>query len=314
MKNSVDNTITNEKAYASIGTKKKSRLIFYISMMALPIIQFLVFYVYINLDSFSLAFQKYSFEEGYMFNGFNNFIDVFASFNTDVSLSFSVKNSLELFLWSIIFGSGVAILFSYYIYKENLGHGVFKILLYLPQILGSVVITIMYKYFIEVAIPELALTLFGAEIEGLLTNPATVKPAIIFYTIYIGFGTQVLVYSSTMSGISDSVIESAQLEGITPVKELVFIILPSIWATFVTFMVTSVVSIFTNQMSLFTLYSTSAQPTLYTFGYYLFRNVAIADATEYPFLSALGLLLSAFAVPITLVTRWALTKFGPSDT
>ena len=296
----------------SLSSKKRSKLIFYISMMALPIAQFLVFYLYINFDSFALAFKEYSFEQGYVFAKFNNFIAVLEDFKTDVSLTSSIINSLELFVWTIIFGSGVAILFSYYIYKKYFGHVAFKILLYLPQILGGVVVVIMYRFFVELAIPEIVVMLGGERIEGLLTNPDTVRATIIFYTIYISFGTQVLVYSSTMSGISESLIESAQLDGITPIKELIYIILPSIWTTFVTFMVASIVGVFTNQMALFTFYGTNAPPNLYTFGYYLYRNVKVATAAEYPYLSAIGLLLTAIAVPVTLITRWALTKFGPS--
>ena len=296
----------------SLNSKKRAKLIFYISMMALPIAQFLVFYLYVNFDSFALAFKEYSFEEGYILAGFDNFKAIFQDFAKDISLKSSVVNSLELFVWTIIFGSAVAILFSYYIYKEYRGHVAFKILLYLPQILGGVVVVIMYRFFMELAIPEIAMLFGGERIEGMLTNPETVRPTIIFYTIYISFGTQVLVYSSTMSGISESLIESAQLDGITPIKELIYIVLPSIWTTFVTFMVASIVGIFNNQMALFTFYGTNAPPNLYTFGYYLYRNVKVATAAEYPYLSAIGLLLTVIAVPVTLATRWALTKFGPS--
>jgi ABC-type sugar transport system permease subunit len=185
------------------------------------------------------------------------------------------------------------------------------VLLYLPHILGGVVVVIMYRFFVELAIPEIA-GLFGKEIQGLLMNPNTLRPTIIFYTIYTSFGTQVLVYSSTMSGISDSLIESAELDGITPFKELIYIILPSIWPTFVTFMVSSVVGIFTNQMALYTFYGVGAPPKLSTFGYYLYRKVTVALPEDYPFLSALGLLLTFTAIPITLGARWALNKIGPS--
>ena len=115
-----------------------------------------------------------------------------------------------------------------------------------------------------------------------------------------------------MSGISESIIESAQLDGVTPFKELVLIVLPSIWSTFVTFMVSAVVGIFTNQMSLFTFYGTNADVSLYTFGYYLYRGAKIGTSSDYPYLSAMGLLLTAVALPITLFTRWSLKKFGPS--
>ena len=303
---------TKMKRGNSLNSKKREKLIFYISMMALPVAQFLVFYLYVNFDSFALAFKEYSLDGGYIFAGFKNFNDVFQNFITDESLISSVINSLELFVWTIIFGSGVAILFSYYIYKQYVGHVAFKILLYLPQILGGVVVVIMYRFFMELAIPEIVILFGGDRIEGMLTNPETVRPTIIFFTIYISFGTQVLVYSSTMSGISESLIESAQLDGITPMKELIYIVLPSIWTTFVTFMVASIVGIFNNQMALFTFYGTNAPPNLYTFGYYLYRNVKVATAVEYPYLSAIGLLLTVIAVPVTLATRWALTKLGPS--
>ena len=77
-------------------------------------------------------------------------------------------------------------------------------------------------------------------------------------------------------------------------------------------MVSLVVGIFTNQMNLFTFFDEYADPSLYTFGYYLFRGVKLAEYKDYPYLSAMGLLLTAVAVPLTLFVRWALTKFGPS--
>lgn len=298
---------------SSMQTMKKNKLIFYCTMVVLPILQFLIFYMYINFQSFALAFQKYSFEAGgYIFSGFEQFVQIFKDFQTEKVLRSSVINSLTLFFWTFIFGSLVSVVFSYYIYKKRFGSTAFKILLYLPHILGGVVVVIIYKYFVEDAMPTIA-SLFGVEgMNGLLSNPNTKRTTIIFYTIFASFGPRVLVYSSAMSGISESIIESAQLDGVTPFKELVFIVLPSIWSTFVTFMVSVVVGIFTNQMSLFTFYGTDADASLYTFGYYLFREAKIGTNADYPYLSAMGLLLTTVAVPVTLFTRWSLKKFGPS--
>ena len=56
--------------------KNKHDLIFYISLMLLPCIQFFIFYIVINFNSIMLVFQK--FEGGkFIFNGFNNFIEIF---------------------------------------------------------------------------------------------------------------------------------------------------------------------------------------------------------------------------------------------
>lgn len=298
---------------SSMQTMKKNKLIFYCTMAILPVLQFLVFYVYINFRSFALAFQEFSFEAGgYIFTGIENFLQIFEDFQTVKYLRSSIINSLTLFFWTFIFGSIVSVFFSYYIYKKRFGSTAFKILLYLPHILGSVVVVIIYKFFVEDAVPTIG-GLFGVEgMNGLLSNPDTKRTTIIFFTIFASFGPRVLVYSSAMSGISESIIESAQLDGVTPFKELVLIVLPSIWSTFVTFMVSAVVGIFTNQMSLFTFYGTNADVSLYTFGYYLYRGAKIGTSSDYPYLSAMGLLLTAVALPITLFTRWSLKKFGPS--
>ena len=296
-----------------MSSRKKNKLIFYCTMIALPLLQFFVFYIYINFRSFALAFQEYSQETG-LYNpaGFKNFVQIFADFKTVNYLKASVVNSFTLFFFTFTFGSLVAVMFSYYIYKNNVGSMFFKVLLYLPQILGGVVLVIIYKFFLEDAVPDIALKLFGKQIRGLLSNSATERGMIIFFSIFISFGTRILVYSSAMSGISDSIIESALLDGITPLKELVFIVIPSIWGTFVTFMVTSLLGLFTNQMALFTFYGTEAGYSLYTFGYFLYRGAKVATYAEYPYMAAMGMLLTMIAAPTTLFARWALTKFGPS--
>ena len=295
-----------------MSSQKTQQLIFYCTMIALPILQFLICYVYVNARSFTLGFQEYSYNtNSFHFVGFKNFKQIFSDFQTEKYLRDTIWNSLELFLWITLFGSFVAVFFSYYIYKKQPGSVLFKIILYMPNILGGVVVVIMYKFFVDIAVPEIG-SLVGVEIKGLLSNVETRRTTIMFYTIFTSFGSKVLVYSSAMSGISDSIIESAQLDGITPMKELVYIVLPSIWNTFVTFMVSSVVGIFTNQMSLFTFYGSGANQSLYTFGYYLYRETVAAGNLEYPYLSAMGLLLTVIVVPATLFTRWSMKKFGPS--
>ena len=43
----------NRKGY----TRKQRRMVFYTLMFALPILQFLLFYLYVNLNSIIMAFQ-----------------------------------------------------------------------------------------------------------------------------------------------------------------------------------------------------------------------------------------------------------------
>ena len=303
-----------EKRKTEMSYNKK-RLIFYCLVMLIPIIQVCIFYFYINFRSFGLGFFEYESSNGqYSFIGLQNFKQIFLDFKEKAYMLNSILNALELFVYMFIFGSVFAVLFSFYIYKKHPLSGLFKVILYAPQIISGMVFVIMYKFFVTSAIPELAKVMFGVKIEGLLDSETTLKTTIIFFNVWISFGTQVLIYSSSMSSISDSVIESGQLDGAGPFRELISIVIPSIWPTFVTFMLLRVVSLFTDQMSLYSFFGGSADYSLYTFGYFLFKETAEAEGylTRYPYLSAFGLLLTFVAVPLTLLVKWLLEKFGPS--
>lgn len=303
----------NVDKYAHMSKMKRNQLVFYTCMLALPVLQFLVMYVYINFSSFAMAFQEYDYDLGYYtWHGFENFKNIFSDLKTEAVFSHALSNSLLVFVLGLLFGSTGSVLFSYYIFKNYPGSIIFKILLYVPHIVSSVVTVIMYKFFMEITVPEIYMLITGDSMQGLIANADTRKGVIIFFCIWISFGTNVLLYSGTMSGISDSVIESGQLEGITPMKELIFIVLPLIWPTFVTFMVVSVTGFFTNQIHLYSFYGPTAPSALHTFGYYLYAETLIAGFFEYPYLSAMGMLMTAIAIPLTLLVRWLMTRFGPS--
>jgi ABC-type sugar transport system permease subunit len=258
-----------------------------------------------------MAFQEFDVEEGFYFAGFKNFTQIFKDFKTEQYLVSSIENSLELFLWTFVFSAMLSVFFSYYIYKENPMSGFFKIILYLPHIISGVVFVVMFKYFANMAVPRIWEMVFGEKIKGLIVNPDTAKTTILVFSIWVSFGTNVLMYTSAMSSISPSIIESAQLEGIKPMQELWYIVVPCIWHTFVTFMLVSIVGIFTNQMSLYTFFNVHAPQKLYTFGYYLYAAVINAERIDYPYLSAMGMLLTAVAIPITLIARYLFNKLGP---
>lgn len=298
-----------------IMSRKAKRLWFYIIFSALPIAQVAVFYFYVNFRSFALAFQNYdALTDVYSFTGLSNFVQALSDLSTVTYLKKAISNSFLLFLVTLVFGSFPSILFSYYIFKKRIMSGFFKIILYLPHIISTVVFALMYKYLMEDCIPDVIELITGVKTPGLLYDVANmdrIRVLVMGFTVWIGFGTSVLMYSGTMSSISDSVIESGKLEGITPMKELFFIVIPLIWPTFVTFIIASFTGVFTNQMNLYTIFGETAEYELYTFGYFLYKNTLVAGNGDYPYLSAIGLLMTLVAVPVTLIVRYLLNKFGP---
>ena len=298
------------KKIKSFSTQKRNRLIFYIAVLILPMIQIAIFYFYANVRSFTLAFTKYDGNGNYDFAGLEVFKDILTGKHTiftNFKINLVIKNSLITFIAEFLLGSFPAILFSYYIFKKHPLGQAFKIILYIPQIVSALVFVIIYKYFMNDLLPKMGVIEVGFWEKTLDAE----RFYYLFFTIFFSFGTRVLLYSGTMSGISDSIIESGKIEGITPLKELFFIVLPMIWGTFVTFTITAIIGLFTNQMSGYAFKGSGFNSQLQTFGYFIFSKTADANLANYPILSALGLFMTLIAVPITLLVRYLLTRFGP---
>jgi ABC-type sugar transport system permease subunit len=292
--------------------KRKKQLLFYLAIIGFPILQFCVFYIYVNFNSILLAFKNYDLFSGYDWVGIDNFKEVFYQLKNNGILHNAIKNTLLIFGIGIAVGAMLPVLVSYYIYKGRFGSGFFKILLFLPSVISALALVLAYKFFVEEAVPDLWLKLFGERIQGLLSNKDTRFLFILIFAYSFNMGASFLLYISTMSGISDSVVESAKIDGVSPFREFISITLPMIYPTFTTFIVVSVGTMLINQISLYSIYGGLAPERLYTIGYYIYMKTSSATITEYPYLAAFGLVCTAVSIPLTLVVKYCMERFGPS--
>ena len=299
-----------------INKIKRADFFFYWSILIIPLISAAIFYVYVNFNTVILAFTKYEFAEnvGYvrLFSGIENFKRVIESLHSDPLFSISAKNSIISWLLKLIFTVIPPFFFSFYMYKRRTLSGAYKILMYLPGVISGITLSLTLKYMVESAYPMLMEKMTGKVTDGLLTNPDTAFNTLIFMQVWTSFGGSCLLYLGTMNGIPDSIPEAASLDGITPLKEMVLITIPMIWPTVMLFLSTSLIGFFTADVGQYNIYMDGADANLYTFGYYLFVNTKNSAETGYPFLSAMGLLMTILATPIVLGTRYLLKKFGPS--
>lgn len=305
------------KKLGKLSKGKMKDILFYCLMLAWPVAQFLVFYIGVNGNSILMAFQNIDTDAKTITWTLDNFKNAFTLMTTSQLLLGALKMSILSYLLILGIGTPLGLLFSYYIYKNHFGSNFFKVLLFLPSIISSIVMVTIYRYFVEKALPEVAnswLGWLGITMEGLLENPSTRFATIIFYNIWVGFGTSTLMYSNAMAGISPEIVESAHVDGATGFREFWHITLPMVYPTLTTFLITGVAGLFTNQINLFSFYGDGAPSDLQTYGYYLYQQTSlITNDAEYPILSAMGLILTVVTVAITLIARFLLEKFGPSE-
>ena len=108
-----------KKMKNSTNTRKQKRLIFYIILMALPMLQFFVLWFCVNINSILLAFKSYDFDTGdYTIVWFDNFKRAFHDFKAIPYFGASIRNTLIIYLCNLIIGTPLTLLFSFYIYKR----------------------------------------------------------------------------------------------------------------------------------------------------------------------------------------------------
>ena len=163
--------------------KKKQfdkKLLFYCCLIVLPLIQYMLFYVYVNFNSLLIAFSSYDkISNTSAFAGIDNFKEVIDTFFHSVeSRNFGIRfrNSVTDYLIRTIVGTGGALFFSYYIYKKKLGGGLFKVILFLPQIIPGIVLISIYRFSVDTGIVSIYNKLVSEEarVISFLTEADTV--------------------------------------------------------------------------------------------------------------------------------------------
>lgn len=318
--------MTFGKTGKKIIIENKRRAGFSLLMLAIPIAHFLIFYLYINLSSFALAFQKYEIKDGVgmvtSFAKLENFKDALGQLFSANGWAM-IKNSLIFEAINLFFVTPLTLIFSFYIYKKCFMSKFFKVMLFMPYILSEIIVATLYRCIMNDVIPEIMLEWFGKKnFPTLLTNQNTKMFVAIIFNIIMWFGINSLIYSSSMEDVNVSMTEAAQLDGANVFQEFIYVTIPTIFPTIVTLFIVALAAVFTDQFRMFSLYSYSEVGTLENIGHFLFMEASRVGKTKaagqssfsdntYGSLSAMGLLLSFVVIPVTLITRHLLNKYGP---
>ena len=300
-------------------SKMRKGLLFYLTFMILPVLQFVIFYIAVNANSISLAFKNYdTLTDTATFAGFDNFVRAIEERFISSEYIGYLKMSVLMYLIVTVVSIPLGLLFSYYIYKKRRFSEAFRVFLFTPSILSSMVMGSIFYFFAECAIPTILFKFFGTEIIGLFSDLRTCLFAIVFYNIFVSFGVNVLMYANSMCDISPSEIEAAQIDGCSPIQEFFHIVLPHIYPVMVTFIIVGLAGIFTAQYNLFSFFGQWKAPeNVKTYGYVLYVKTQLASVSgsqsEFPILSATGLILTAMTIPIVYLVKFLLEKFGPSE-
>lgn len=284
--------------------------------MAYPVLQFVIFYLFVNFNSVLLSFKDIDVYDYSKYKWtFDNFTRWFKDPTMFDQMIHAAGVSLKVYLITLVVGVPLGLFFSYYIFKKLPAAGFFRVMLFLPSILSSIVLVSIYVSFMNNVLADVLKKIFNMDKKIDFFSMDRRFATVMFYNIFIGFATSVLMYANKMSSISTEVIESAHLDGASGFKEFWYIVLPMSFSTVSVFLVTGVAGIFTNQINDFLFFGTTPNNETMTLGYLLYVKTYTAkqNMAEYPTIASLGLMITIVAIPLTFLVKHLLDKYGPKE-
>lgn len=274
--------------------KRNKDLPFIIGMLALPILQFLVFYVYVNFNSILLAFQT-PVGVGVEW-GFGNFERLFREITASGSeLISALVNTMIFFFTGLLITLPLSFVMCYFLYKKMPGYRIYRVIFYLPCIIMGSVTAILFKYIIATNGP--ISLFFNGEVPHFLHSSEWAMPTLVFYTIFFGLGGNLVIFSGSMNNIDTGIIEAGKIDGTNLWTEMRYIVLPIVWPTVSTVLIFNFISIFSASGPIL-LFTQGAYNT-YTLSYWIYSRVLFNAEVNYP--AAVGLLLTAIGAPFAIL-------------
>lgn len=299
------------KKEGSLNRNKRNQTIFIVVMLAIPAVHWLVFWLYINIQTIALAFQDVRTSAF----TFDNFKQVWTQLTSPVnnSIGIALKNTLKYFGTTVLINIPLSLVISFFIYKRIAGYKFFRIMFYLPAIISGLSLVTAYTEFINPNGPLGAIVkFFGGtpNSRSALGRPETATTAILIYFIWTGFTTNVLLFTGGMSRIPVDILEAAKLDGCGPARELTTILFPLIWPTFSTQLIFTMTGLFnsTGPILLFT----NGQYETSTLAFWIFSQVygngVVGGSGTYNLVSCAGLCFTIAGVPLILLARKLVNK------
>ena len=299
-----------------LNSKKKKpidwkRTIFIIAMLAIPIIHFCIFFIYVNIDSVVMTFKVYDYDSGTVRWGFDNYSRFFKeTFNKNYpGIRSAVFNSIFFGVNDVVLIL-ISLLLSYFFFKKIPGRSFFRIIFFLPSIISIVVYTMAYSFMFtpHTGPINLLIEALGGKAPTWLGDMWLARLLVASYCLWVGTGYNILIFGGAMANLNSEVIEYAKLDGVGMGRELFQIILPMIWPTLSVAFLGSVTTVFTLflQVQLVAGGSNPFSPRTIAF----LINSNITNPSSRNWAATIGICFTIVATPIILGVRKIIDVIG----
>lgn len=223
-------------------------------LMLTPTILYFIIFAYIPMAGIWLAFTKFDFRLGFFkspFVGLKNFEYLFKS----GILTRLLRNTI-LYNLAFLIGGNLAQMAAAVFLSDLKNKKFVKIsqnIIFLSYFVSWVLVGLFaYALFnVDNGVINSVLRSLGLKEYNFYLKPNAWPPIIIFFQIWKGLGYGSVIYLSVITGIDQSIYESARIDGATKWQQVRYITLPLIKPTFILLIMFNLGSILKGQFQLF---------------------------------------------------------------
>ena len=283
---------------------KRRRLLFLAFCIVPPLLHFIIFYIIPNISSFFMAFTNVDGDIS-----IDNFVRFYREIaNPNSELRIGLKNTLLTFVLVVI-TFPFKVLVSYFIYKKIPGAKFFRIVFFLPTIVFSVAVALIFQQLVGV---ESFIARWVQDfcnlnyVPELLADSRFANVTVLLNMLWLSFPGDLIIWGGTFARIPEDVLESGRVDGTTWWTEFTRIIVPMVWPTVALQMVLLACGFFGASGNVFLL--TGGQYGTMTFAAWQYLELYEYSGSRfssniYNYLSAVGLITTIIALIISVTVR-----------
>ena len=188
-----------------------------------------IFYIYPIFRGLYLSLQSVGPFGGEEFVGLQNFFTIFS----EPDLIRALLNTL-LYAAIGLAGVPIALIVAVLINSKGLRlRGLWRVLFFLPVVTMPVAVALVWRLLLNVDYGVINLALRGVGLPGVawLSTPVVNIVVIAFVGIWMGLGTQIIIFTAGLQGIPETLLEAAELDGAGPVRRFINVIVPLVSPT-----------------------------------------------------------------------------------
>jgi multiple sugar transport system permease protein len=202
------------------------------SFCIVPVLVFAVFVVYPLIMAFYLSFTDYNLIK-FSWIGVKNYTDWFTIASRREMLLRSILNVLYYTVLVIPLTMIPPLILAGVLHNKLRGSKIYRVLLYVPALTGSVATALMWSWLFNVAYSPINIMMrsVGLPEFSFLSSAKTAMLTLVMMVAWTGMGGTIVIFSAALQTVPGEYYEAARIDGASAPRQFISVTLPMLMPT-----------------------------------------------------------------------------------